>query len=124
MDLEELRASWQRAIEKDKAHDAIKALVQLERAEPSDPLWSQRLGEAYRRTGQNKEAVEAFVRAYERYFARGFLPRAIAMAKLVGQLDAARGDLLEKSLPRGGAVPPPLPLTRPAAKAPPPLPSA
>ena len=86
MDLEELRADWHRATEKDKPHDAVKALVHLEKLEPNEPRWSQRLGEAYRRTGHVPEAIEAFVRAYERYFERGFPPRAIAMAKLVKSL--------------------------------------
>lgn len=109
MDLEKLRADWHWATEKDKPHDAVKALVELEKLEPNEPRWSQRLGESYRRMGQTKEAIEAFTRAFDRFFSRGFIPRAIAMAKLVGTLDAERGDLLEKSLPQGGpAVPPPL----------------
>jgi len=121
-DIEALRAEWHRATEKDKPHDALKALVELERLEPNEPRWSQRLGETYRRTGQVTEAVDAFVRAYTRYFERGFLPRAIAMAKLVKSLDAKRGDLLERSMPQGGpGVPPPLPFGRPVGK-PPPLP--
>ena len=121
-DIEALRAEWHRATEKDKPHDALKALVELERLEPNEPRWSQRLGETYRRTGHVTEAVDAFVRAYTRYFERGFLPRAIAMAKLVKSLDAKRGDLLERSMPQGGpGVPPPLPFGRPVGK-PPPLP--
>jgi CRP-like cAMP-binding protein len=121
--LEELRAAWQKASAKDNAQDAVKVLVELEKLEPHEPRWSQRLGEAYRRTEQTKEAVEAFARAFQRYFDRGFLPRAIAMAKLVKSLDAARGDLLEASLPKGGpGVPPPLPFGRPVGK-PPPLPA-
>jgi CRP-like cAMP-binding protein len=128
MNLEQLRAEWHRASEKDRPQDAIKALVQLEKLEPHEARWSQRLGEAYRRTGHTKEAVEAFVRAFERFFERGFLPRAIAMAKLVGSFDAARGDLLERSLPKTGrALPPPLPsaLAEPPKLVvkPPPLPS-
>ncbi|MBX3214757.1 MAG: cyclic nucleotide-binding domain-containing protein [Labilithrix sp.] len=114
--LESLRAQWHRASEKDKHHEAVKVLVELERLEPQEPRWSQRLGESHRRVGNTKDAVDAFARAYQRYFERGFLPRAIAMAKLVKTLDAARGDLLEASLPKG-ALPPPLPLGRPAGAA-------
>lgn len=110
--LESLRAQWHKASEKDKPHDAVKVLVELERLEPHEPRWSQRLGESHRRIGNTKDAVDAFARAYQRYFDRGFLPRAIAMAKLVKSLDAARGDLLEASLPKGSA-PPPLPFRRP-----------
>lgn len=119
MSVEELRASWTKAIERDKPHDAIHALVQLERLEPNEPRWAQRLGESYRRVGDTKCAVDAFARAFERYFARGFVPRAIAMAKLVKSLDAARGDLLERSLPRDAPMPPPLPRARPMTERPP-----
>jgi CRP-like cAMP-binding protein len=111
--LDELRAAWHKASEKDRPNDAVRALVELERLEASEPRWSQRLGESYRRLGKTPEAVDAFARAFQRYFDQGFLPRAIAMAKLVRSLDAARGDLLEASLPRGGpGVPPPLGLGR------------
>ncbi len=136
--LEEVRAAWHRATEKDRPKDAVKALVELEKLEPEEPRWSQRLGEAHRRIGEKKDAVDAFARAFQRYFAKGFLPRAIAMAKLVKSLDAERGDLLEQSLARdvGASAPPPplaVPLPAapsparaapppPAAKAPPPLP--
>jgi CRP-like cAMP-binding protein len=118
--LEELRAQWHKASEKDKQDDAVKALLELEKLEANEPRWSQRLGESYRRLGKTEDAVEAFARAFDRYFARGFLPRAIAMAKLVKSLDAARGDLLEASLPKGGpGVPPPLPFGRTVGTPPP-----
>src|SRR5690349_3664246 len=110
VDIAELRAAWERALEKDRPRDAIKALVELEKLEPLEPLWSQRLGEAYRREGDSASAVEAFVHAFERYHAKGFIPRALAMAKLVRTFDAKRGERMERSLPeppRRG--PPPLP---------------
>lgn len=125
MDTADLRAEWETAIEKDKPRDAIKALVQLEKLEPNDPQWSQRLGEAYRRTGAPALAVEAFVRAYERWLAKGFVPRALAMAKLVKTLDAPRGERMERGLPEERKGPPPLPAAAAAPvarKAPPPLP--
>lgn len=100
MNIDGLRSAWHKATEKDRPHEAIKALVELERLDPREPRWSQRLGEQYRRVGSTPEAVGAFVRAFEGYLKTGFLPRAIAMAKLVGTLDAARGDLLERALPR------------------------
>lgn len=133
-EIEAQRAAWHKATEKNKPQDALKALIQLERLQPSEPQWSQRLGEAYRRENNKKDAIEAFVRAFERYNARGFLPRAVAMAKLVATLDPARGNLLEKSLPASGpalVMPPPgeplKPVTgptmpRPNIPAPPPPP--
>lgn len=122
MDIEALRGDWEKALEKDRPRDAIKALAALEKAVPDDPQWSQRLGEAYRRTGDHALAVEAFVRAFERYHAKGFVPRALAMAKLVRTMDAARGERMERALPASPpAGPPPLPLPKKKA-APPPLP--
>jgi predicted Zn-dependent protease len=93
--LEELREQWHTASEKDKPRDAVQVLVELERLEPDEPRWSQRLGEAYRRTGQGREAVDAFARAFLRYFERGFLPRAIAMATAALRAGATHIDAVE-----------------------------
>jgi CRP-like cAMP-binding protein len=101
--MDELRAKWHAASESNRIAEAVTYLVELERLDPQDPLWPQRLAEAHRRTGQLPEAVLAYERAFHRYLERGFLPRAIAMAKLVGSLDSARGDLLEAHLPRDPA---------------------
>jgi len=111
--LEELRASWEHAIERDRHADAVKALVELEQLDPDEPRWSQRLGEALRRAGRQREAEDAFARAAERFMEKGFLPRAIAMAKLVASLDPARGDLLARLEPKvapAAAVRPAAPL--------------
>lgn len=109
--VEELRERWHTASENERPRDAVKALVELEQLEPHEPRWSQRLAESYRRAGQEREAIDAFARAFQRYFERGFLPRAIAMAKLVTSLDAKRGNLLEASLPKPGAPPAPIGLS-------------
>ncbi|MBS2015620.1 MAG: cyclic nucleotide-binding domain-containing protein [Deltaproteobacteria bacterium] len=113
--LDALHRDWEKAIEKDRHADAVKALVELEKLDLDEPRWSQRLGEAYRRLGKTKDAEEAFARAAERYMTKGFLPRAIAMAKLVSSLNPAHGDLLArleaKSAPAPARIaPPPLPL--------------
>jgi len=115
-----LRDKWERALERDRPADAVKALVELEKLVVDEPQWSQRLGEAYRRLGKAKDAEEAFVRAAERYMARGFLPRAIAMAQLVSALNPARESLLARLKP---AAPPPRAAAS-AAAAPRPVPLA
>jgi CRP-like cAMP-binding protein len=97
--IDELREQWDRAVERDRPGDAVVALAELEKLEADEPRWSQRLGESLRRLGKMKEAEEAFVRATERYFAKGFVPRAIAMAKLVTSLNPARTDLLARIEP-------------------------
>lgn len=105
---EALREAWERALEKGKHAEAAKALGELEELEPSEPLWSHRLGEALRRLGRTADAVDAFARAADRYVQRGFLPRAVAMAKLVTSLDPARTDVLAvvASGPAPKALPP------------------
>jgi CRP-like cAMP-binding protein len=109
MNVDALRDEWERAIAKDRHADAAKALAALEQAEPGDPQWSQRLGDALRRLGKAREAEAAFERATRRYAAKGFMPKAIAMAKLVLALNPARTDVLA-SLE-----------VKPETKAPPPL---
>lgn len=93
--IEELRAQWDRAVERDRPSDAVTALTALEEID-DEPRWSQRLGEALRRLGKNHQAEEAFVRAAERYAAKGFSAHAIAMAKLVATLNPSRTDLLAR----------------------------
>ena len=115
--IEELRCQWDRAVERDRPSDAITALKALEKLE-DEPRWSQRLGEALRRVGKTSEAEEAYVRAAERYAAKGFNAHAIAMAKLVTSLNPARIDLLARlEPPKPPAVaprPPPPVQLRPA----------
>ncbi|HSO33219.1 MAG TPA: cyclic nucleotide-binding domain-containing protein [Labilithrix sp.] len=112
--IDDLREQWDRAVERDRPADAVAALTELEKLEPEEPRWSQRLGEALRRLGKTRDAEHAFVRATERYVKQGFLPRAIAMAKLVTSLNPARADLLAQ-LESVKAGPPPLPPPLPAA---------
>lgn len=124
--IDDLRERWDRAVERDRPNDALAALTELEKLEPEEPRWSQRLGEILRRLGKAREAEEAFVRATERYVKQGFLPRAIAMAKLVISLNPARTDLLKQLEPKPAAArPPPLPAAASAKRVvPPPLPVA
>jgi CRP-like cAMP-binding protein len=119
---ETLRAQWDRAVERDRPSDAVTALAELEELESDEPRWSQRLGEALRRLGKLPEAEAAFVRAAERYADKGFLPRAVAMAKLVASMNPAHTDLLarlepKKLAPKVPAPPPPLPAKRAPARA-------
>jgi CRP-like cAMP-binding protein len=114
--IEELRRQWDRAVERDRPSDAVTALTALEKLE-DEPRWSQRLGEALRRLGKTTEAEEAYVRAAERYAAKGFNAHAIAMAKLVASINPARTDLLSRlEPPKPQAVaphPPPRAALRP-----------
>ena len=103
--IEELRTRWDTAVERDRTADAVAALRELEGLEVDEPRWSQRLGEALRRLGKTRDAEEAFTRAAERYAQKGFLPHAIAMAKLVATLNPAHTDLLARLQPKVAAPP-------------------
>lgn len=128
--IEQLHDAWERAVERERHADAVKACLELEALDPKEPLWSHRAGESYRRLGKMRDAEEAFVRATDRYAAKGFLPRAIAMAKLVVALNPKRTDVLERvspAKPKVETIPPPAIEPAPNAasakpKGPPPLP--
>lgn len=117
--IDALRKRWDEAVERDRPADAATVLVELEAMEPDEPRWSQRLGEALRRIGKMHDAEQAFVRATERYADKGFLPRAIAMAKLVATLNPARADLLARLEPKKPSA---QPARRPAPVVAPPPP--
>src|SRR5690606_4867918 len=75
---------------------ALAAYLELERLEPRDAQWAKRAGETYRRLGNAKHAIEAFNRSAERYAQNGFLVQAIAVCKLVLQIDPQHVDTLHR----------------------------
>ncbi len=66
---------------------ALAAYLELERVEPRDAQWPKRSAETYRRLGNNKSAIDAFERSAERYAQNGFLVQAIAVCKLILQIE-------------------------------------
>ncbi len=79
-----------------KYRRALTAYLELERLEPRDAQWAKRTGETYRRLGRDKEAVIAYERAADRYAQSGFLVQAIAVCKLILQIDAHHADALRR----------------------------
>jgi CRP-like cAMP-binding protein len=75
---------------------ALAAYLELERLEPRDAQWAKRAAETYRRLGNNKNAIEAYERSAERYAQNGFLVQAIAVCKLVLQIDPQHADTLRR----------------------------
>ncbi len=73
---------------------ALAAYLELERVEPRDAQWPKRTAETYRRLGNNKSAIDAFERSAERYAQNGFLVQAIAVCKLVLQIDPRHAGTL------------------------------
>ena len=66
---------------------ALAAYLELERIEPRDAQWPKRAAETYRKLGNNKSAVDAYERSADRYAQNGFLVQAMAVCKLILQID-------------------------------------
>ena len=75
---------------------ALAAYLELERLEPRDAQWAKRAAETYRRLGNSKNAIAAYERAAERYAQNGFLVQAIAVCKVVLQMDPQHAGMLER----------------------------
>src|SRR5262245_26685255 len=93
------RALGQEAAEATAAGKHKRALadyLELERLEPGDAQWAKRAAETYKRLGNYKNAIEAFERSAERYAQNGFLVQAIAVCKLILQIQPQHADTLRR----------------------------
>jgi len=95
-DVRALREEAASATASGKYKRALAAYLELERLEPRDAQWAKRAGETYRRLGNNKHAIEAFERSSDRYAQNGFLVQAIAVCKLVLQIDPQHQEALRR----------------------------
>ncbi len=95
-DVSKLRAEASEATASGKYKRALAAYLELERLEPRDAQWSKRSAETYRRLGKDKDAVSAYARAVDRYAQSGFLVQAIAVCKLILQIDPRNDEALRK----------------------------
>jgi CRP-like cAMP-binding protein len=66
---------------------ALSAYLELERLEPRDAQWAKRAAETYRRLGNHRSAIDAYERSVDRYAQSGFLVQAIAVCKLILQIE-------------------------------------
>jgi CRP-like cAMP-binding protein len=73
---------------------ALAAYLELERIEPRDAQWAKRAAETYKRLGNIKNAIEAYERSADRYAQNGFLVQAMAVCKLVLQIDPNHAETL------------------------------
>ena len=97
-DVRALREEAAEAAAAGKHKRALAAYLELERLEPRDAQWAKRAGETYRRLGNNKSAVDAFERSAERYAQNGFLVQAIAVCKLILQMDPKHESTMQRLL--------------------------
>jgi CRP-like cAMP-binding protein len=128
MDVRKLKDKASEFFAKGKFAKAAETYEELVRAEPKDSQLRVRLGDAYAKTGNKTAAIGAYQAAAEAYAREGFLPRSIAVCKLILELDPKHdatqkvlADLYARKTHRAEAPPPP-PARREAAtlEAPPP----
>ncbi len=95
-DLRKLREEANAATAAGKYKRALTAYLELERYEPNDAQWSKRAAETYRRLGKDRDAIDAYARAVDRYAQSGFLVQAIAVCKLILQIDPKNDEALRR----------------------------
>ncbi|HTJ43291.1 MAG TPA: cyclic nucleotide-binding domain-containing protein [Kofleriaceae bacterium] len=91
-DARALREEAQAAASAGKHKRAVEAYGELERLEPQDPQWPKRAGDMWRKLGKDGEAIAAYDRAVDRYAQSGFVVQAIAMCRLILQIDPDHGE--------------------------------
>jgi CRP/FNR family cyclic AMP-dependent transcriptional regulator len=92
----ELREKLERDLAKDELKKALPRLVELEELDPTNARWPHKRGDVLRRLNQRGEAIAAYEKASTLYSDAGFLPRAIAMAKVIAELSPQRTGVLER----------------------------
>jgi len=95
-DIRQLRTEASEATASGKYKRALSAYLELERLEPRDAQWSKRAAETYRRLGKQRDAVEAYARAVDRYAQSGFLVQAIAVCKVILQIEPKNDEALRR----------------------------
>ncbi len=95
-DPRQLRQEASEATASGKYKRALAAYLELETLESRDAQWPKRAGETYRRLNRDKDAIEAFTRAADRYAQGGFLVQAIAVCKLILQIDPRNDIALQR----------------------------
>ncbi len=75
---------------------ALAAYLELERLETRDAQWPKRAAEAYRKLARDTDAIAAYARSADRYAQNGFLVQAIAVYKLILQIDPKHPDTLRR----------------------------
>lgn len=86
-DLRKLKDEAAEAGQKGKWKKAVELYHQLEKLEPTDGGWPQRAGEMCRKLGRKEDAVQAYGRAADVFSKYGFLLKAVAVCKIILELD-------------------------------------
>ena len=92
--IRKLRDKLSKYLEKRRFDQAIEVYSQLSAIESKEPRWPHKQGDLLRRLKRDDEAVAAYERAVHRYAEKGFVARAVAMAKVILTVDPTRADVL------------------------------
>lgn len=95
-DARRLREDANTALAAGKFKRALAAYLELERLEPKDAQWPKRIAETLRRLGKNSDAIDAYERSVERYAQSGFLVQAMAVCKIILQIDPQHAGTLRR----------------------------
>ncbi|MDB4966038.1 MAG: regulatory subunit-like protein [Myxococcales bacterium] len=85
-ELRRLKDKAARAAEKRQYDKAAQLYLSIAEEEAGDPDWRQRAGEAFRRSGDDAQAIEQLTLASTAYARRGFAAKAIAVCKAILQI--------------------------------------
>jgi cAMP-dependent protein kinase regulator len=79
-----------------KHRRALECYLELERLEPAEPNWPKRVAEICRRLGKLGDAITAYERTIDRYVRGGFLVQAIAVCKVILQIEPSHNAAQER----------------------------
>ncbi len=91
-----LKAQLGNALKAERLDEALDLYALIEKQYPEEPRWAHRRGDLLQRMNRKPEAVLAYERAVDLYAAKGFVARAVAMAKLILAIDPTKGDVLDR----------------------------
>ncbi len=114
------REEAQKAFAKGKWEKALSAYGALAKLEPNEPKNHQKVAELMAKMNQKKAAIERYKTALDLYMKKGFLIQAIALCKIVIQMDPGEKEMEDKladlysrrGIPEGPGAPGKPPVTR------------
>ncbi len=95
-DLRKLKNEATELLARGKHKRALEIYLELERYEPDDGAWPQRAGELARKLGKPVDAVANLRRATEVYARQGFLLKAVAVCKVILEIDPRQRDVEDR----------------------------
>jgi CRP-like cAMP-binding protein len=124
-DARKLKSEAGEAVRKGDFRRALDRYQRLEQLDPRDAMWCCRSAEMHRRLGEKQEELRALARGAERYARAGFHVKAIAVCRMILEVDpshAATQARLAELLAARGLSPARRPAPAPASPAQAPVP--